>query len=152
MREMKKEILRALLPIRNKVFSNDQHQGADYEIVFAAWGEIEEMHGHQKPNPKGCRGGCMWQMNKIVGNWLKLEGYDKIPLGNNLGTFVPRPIQKENLKPKEEPVSQEVDLAGLDWEILRAKAIELLGKEKYKKLNGKKPPSRASIVKALSEL
>lgn len=66
-----KEILELRKDIENKV----QHAGANLELVYQAYSEIQKAHGHHPIKFTTSCSGCVLEWNKLICNWFKL--YDQ---------------------------------------------------------------------------
>jgi len=156
----------ALLSIKDDVKAFVRHKGRGFEIAYEAYRQIRKAYGHPKPNMKLCRDACIRQMNKILNNWLnqfeKAEGkmgteplgkstdmqYDTEELNVSLQDAI-NPSSGDKLVPIDD---RRKILLAWDWYELRKEAIEQLGDEVFKALNGKKPPKKDQVVEALLKL
>lgn len=124
-------LTKELVAIREDIFNNVQHKQKNFELCREAYDQLKAAHG-QPPSSKRrlCRSGCIHQMNKLLGNYLR-------QWENNGGRF-PEDLKVESktLKPKDmtlKPLvesAKQKELEDLSWAVLNEMAI--------KKNNGKR--------------
>lgn len=152
-----------ILEIRDKIEDNVQHAGADLELVYQAYCEIEEAHGHHPFKLDPTCSHCTGQMNKKLKKWFKLYDNGTIPQKAKAGAFKSKPLKplkqknieekpeskkadapkQGNSKPKKESANySEMNYAQL-LKAFRAKAT----KEEQEEINNGNPPKKAQLVK-----
>jgi len=145
-----------ILERKDKIFKNHQWKGQEFELIRAAYAELRKANNLPKPSTTLCRSACIKQMNKMLGNWIKIYDREGMKQGDKIVqveaevTTTLSEVINQNLGDDLVPVGERMQiLMEWDWIELKEYALEKLGEEKYKSLNGKKPPSKASIVEAL---
>lgn len=90
-----------ILDIREEIESNHQHAGPQLELVYKAYCEIQEGHGHHPSELRPACSGCTKDMNKMLSNWFKLYDKGSLPQRARAGGVKHKPLVA--VKAKTEP-------------------------------------------------
>jgi len=124
-----------IIEIREDIEKGVVHAGTNFELIKQAYNEIKVAHGGTSVNHKSSCSGCTQEMNKIVGNWLKL--YDE--LGPSEKRILRKP--KVNLL---KPVSDGVEPSYK--ELLEKFNNTATQEEKQSILQGRKTPKKEELI------
>ena len=156
-----KELIKIRVDVENMV----QHVGKNLEIVIQAYGDVLEAQGYQRPKKnRMCTSGCIYQMNKILINWLKqydaaggqMEGSTTKPSQSTMDKINDLTLD-EVLGSEENPslITKEQRREVIEaskWGDLLLEANERLGEDTVRELNGGHLPKKVQLVEALLNL
>lgn len=171
-------VAKQILKIRDKIEANAQHAGPELELVYQAYKEIQEAHGHYPPKLDPTCSGCIAQMNKMIQNWFRIFDQGSVLTKAKNGGVEAKPLKPVKDEPKELPSmkppttsNKEVEDDELDEEeetneetsgssndISKMKYGELVkkfnkiaSKKEREEINDGKPPKKSQIIEFLNK-
>ena len=130
------ELAKKLLGLRKDILAGEQHRGANFEIVHAAYTAVRAHYGHVATSPTACKSGCIVQMNKILTNWFKeFDRQGGVLPGDKGDLAAARESVGVSKDGKLQTLSdREIELGKKTWKEL----VALLGEEKFAILKGER--------------
>jgi len=114
--------------------------GADLELAYQAYLEIEDAFGRTAPKLDRTCGDCINTIQRMVRNWL--NRYDQRPYKSAVKTErVAKPLKpKAKAKPKAEPKDE------LSYKEIKAKFDSIAPTSVKKTINNGKPPKKQQMI------
>ncbi len=153
-----------IIEIRDQIEANHQHAGGQWEVVYKAYSEIQEAHGHYAPDFTQACSGCTVTMNTMLKNWLALYDKGSLPQKAIAGAVKSKPLvavkEKKTVKVAEDlsNKTKATPKQGTPSKYSTMSYGELLkefekkaSKSEQKKINGGNKPKKAQLLEYFSE-